>query len=54
MIKIIGGSGFIGTRLSKRLTQSKKEFGIVDKAISKTFGDICAIADVRDRSALST
>lgn len=31
MIKIIGGSGFIGTRLSKRLTLSKKEFGIVDK-----------------------
>jgi nucleoside-diphosphate-sugar epimerase len=29
MIKIIGESGFIGTRLSKRLTQSKKEFGIV-------------------------
>jgi nucleoside-diphosphate-sugar epimerase len=53
MIKIIGGSGFIGTRLSKRLTQSKKEFGIVDKAMSKTFGDICAIADVRDTSALS-
>jgi nucleoside-diphosphate-sugar epimerase len=53
MIKIIGGSGFIRTRLSNRLTKNKKEFGIVDKAISKTFGDICAIADVRDTSALS-
>ena len=26
MIKIIGGSGFIGTRLSKRLILNKKEF----------------------------
>lgn len=43
MIKIIGGSGFIGTRLSKRLTLSKKEFSIVDKAMSKSFGDICAM-----------
>ena len=53
MIKIIGGSGFIGTRLSNRLTQNKKEFGIVDKAMSKSFGSICSIADVRDTDSLS-
>jgi len=53
MIKIIGGSGFIGTRLSNRLTQNKKEFSIVDKAMSKSFNTICSIGDVRDTDSLS-
>lgn len=53
MIKIIGGSGFIGTRLSKRLTLSKKEFNIVDKVESKSFANICDIVDVRDTESLS-
>ena len=53
MIKIIGGSGFIGTRLSKRLSKNSSEFSIVDKAMSKTFKDICSIADVRDTKSLS-
>lgn len=53
MIKIIGGSGFIGTRLSKRLSLSKKEFKIVDKVKSKSFGEISNIADVRDTKSLS-
>ena len=52
MIKIVGGSGFIGTRLSKRLTKNEKEFGIVDKAMSKTFADVCSVADVRDTASL--
>lgn len=53
MLKIIGGSGFIGTRLSKRLTLNKKEYGIVDKVISKSFGDVSRLADVRDIDSLS-
>jgi len=52
MIKIIGGSGFIGTRLSKRLTLSKKEFSIVDKVMSNSFDEVCSIADVRDTESL--
>lgn len=52
MIKVIGGSGFIGTRLSKRLQKHNKEFAIVDKAMSKSFPDICKIADVRDTDSL--
>jgi len=52
MIKIIGGSGFIGTRLSKRLQKHNKEFGIVDKAMSKSFPQLCKIADVRDVDSL--
>ena len=53
MIKIIGGSGFIGTRLSKRLNKNNSEFLIVDKVMSKTFENICSIADVRDTGSLS-
>ncbi len=52
MIKIIGGSGFIGTRLSKRLQRNNKAFSIVDKAMSKSFSSICKIADVRDIDSL--
>jgi GlcNAc-P-P-Und epimerase len=51
--KIIGGSGFIGTRLSKRLIRSEEEFNIVDKVESKSFASICNIADVRDTDSLS-
>jgi len=40
MIKIIGESDLIGTRLSKRITFSKKEFNKVDKVESKSFGNI--------------
>jgi nucleoside-diphosphate-sugar epimerase len=53
MIKIIGGSGFIGTRLSKRFTRNSKEFGIIDKTMSKSFETTCAIADGRDTESLS-
>ena len=53
MIKIIGGSGFIGTRLAKRLAKNESKFSIVDKAMSKTFADVCSIADVRDTASLS-
>jgi len=52
MIKIIGGSGFIGTRLSKKLQSHNKQFEIIDKAMSKSFPEICKIADVRDTNSL--
>jgi nucleoside-diphosphate-sugar epimerase len=53
MIKIIGGSGFIGTRLSKRLDIGKKKFKIIDKVESKSFSAMCTIADIRDTGSLS-
>jgi len=53
MIKIIGGSGFIGTRLCKRLEKADIAFEIIDKAMSKSFANKCKIADVRDTRALS-
>jgi len=52
MIAIIGGSGFIGSRLAKRFVDNKVEFIIVDKVKSPFFNDKTLIADVRDFEAL--
>jgi len=49
---IIGGSGFIGTRLCQRLQQSKKTFSILDKAPSLVFPDSAKLADVRYQGQL--
>ncbi|WP_297337036.1 NAD-dependent epimerase/dehydratase family protein [Algoriphagus sp.] len=51
-ISVIGGSGFIGTRLCKRFTQSSIDFEIIDKVVSKTFPDKTALADVRNYAEL--
>jgi nucleoside-diphosphate-sugar epimerase len=53
MITVIGGSGFIGTRLCKRLQNDNLEFQIVDKVKSNAFGEKTSIADVRDLKALA-
>jgi len=57
-LNIIGGSGFIGTRLSRHLINvDSSDFSIIDKNISKAFPDSTKIADVRNtdtlRSAIS-
>jgi len=56
-ICIIGGSGFIGTRLSKRLQDAGTSFSIQDKEPSHTFPNLAQKADVRSledlRSTLS-
>ena len=50
---VIGGSGFIGTRLCQRLNNNEKiNFFIVDKAPSLTFPDKVKIADVRSLEVL--
>ena len=49
---IIGGSGFIGTRLCKRLQKSNTPFQIVDKVKSKTFPDRTEICDIREKDKL--
>ena len=54
-VDVIGGSGFIGTRLSRRLgLQDGGTYSIIDKERSKTFPDKCKIADVRSVDALRT
>ncbi|MBB5022849.1 NAD-dependent epimerase/dehydratase family protein [Desulfurispira natronophila] len=47
MISVIGGSGFIGTRLCRCLADSCKDFTIIDKAPSAAFDERGALADVR-------
>jgi len=52
-INVVGGSGFIGTRLTKRLTkQGSAKIRIIDKVVSKSFPDLTSVADVRDSSQL--
>lgn len=47
-INVIGGSGFIGTRLVRRLKENKQiSVQITDKAPSKAHPDLVALADVR-------
>lgn len=53
-VEIIGGSGFIGTRLTRRLVAREDiDSKIIDKALSKLFGDRTFIADVRSTEALA-
>ena len=51
-ICVIGGSGFIGTRLCKRLMEHQKDFFIIDKKQSHTFPDSTVLCDVRDIASL--
>ncbi|HLW19441.1 MAG TPA: NAD-dependent epimerase/dehydratase family protein [Cyclobacteriaceae bacterium] len=48
MISIIGGSGFIGSRLGKRFQTNGRDFQIIDKRVGTTFPDRTTTADVRD------
>lgn len=49
---VIGGSGFIGTRLGRLLSQAGDDFRIVDKGISRIFPARTFLADVRDVKTL--
>lgn len=46
-LNIIGGSGFIGTRLTSRLNREGQVFKILDKVISNLFSSHSVLADVR-------
>ena len=47
-IVIIGGSGFVGTRLTKRLLSAGHSVRIGDKVLSKRYPELCVKCDVRD------
>ena len=49
---IIGGSGFIGSRLAEKLIENKHDVIIYDKNQSLFYPDKTIIGDVRDRNAL--
>lgn len=53
-ITIIGGSGFVGTNLSRQLALKQQEFEIIDLKMSNQFPEKCKIADVRDIDSLRT
>ena len=47
-IQIIGGSGFVGTKLSKRLAKMRRGFRILDLNISAAFPDKSVNFDIRN------
>ena len=51
-VAVIGGSGFVGTRLCELLREEGIPFLIVDKRPSESFPTQSVIADVRDQGAL--
>ena len=51
-IAVIGGSGFIGTRLTARLLERGDEVVILDKERSATYPDLWRRADVREPESL--
>lgn len=51
-IAIIGGSGFIGTRLTRRLLAAGHTVKILDKQDSKYYPELRAFTDVRDIDSL--
>ncbi|MBO9731717.1 MAG: NAD-dependent epimerase/dehydratase family protein [Chitinophaga sp.] len=52
-ITIIGGSGFIGSNLMKKLKEGNYSFDNLDKVTSALFPSETKIADVRDEASLS-
>lgn len=50
----MGGSGFIGTRLARRLLAAGREVRILDKAPSEAYPDRAALCDVRDAAGLAS
>lgn len=52
-ITLIGGSGFVGTRLIDLLEQGGHELQNIDKQQSHFFPDVTVIGDVRDRERLT-
>ena len=52
-ILVIGGSGFIGSRLCVQLNNSGHNFSIVDKVVSSLFQSRSIIADIRSSLKLA-
>lgn len=51
-ITVIGGSGFIGSNLMKKLDSNKYSFSNIDKVVSAFFPSQTKIADVREAASL--
>ena len=51
-ITVLGGSGFVGTNLCRKLHLKQQDFEIIDLKMSNQFPEKCKIADVRDVESL--
>ena len=51
-ITVIGGAGFVGTNLCRRLASKQQDFEIIDLKMSNQFPEKCKIGDVRDIGTL--
>jgi nucleoside-diphosphate-sugar epimerase len=51
-VNVIGGSGFIGTRLSMRLQKNKIPFSIIDKVVGNEFPQDTIKVDIRSQKEL--
>ena len=49
---IIGGSGFIGTRLADLMEEESVDFAIIDKAVGSKYAHKTVVADIRDPEVL--
>ena len=54
MIALIGGSGFIGTRLARRLLEAGRRIRIIDIAPSRFYPEHWVAGDVRNRKSFQT
>lgn len=52
MYLVIGGSGFIGTRLCKRFNKTNKDFIIIDKQTSQAFPQKTILRDIRNKNSI--
>lgn len=51
-ITVIGGSGFVGTNLCRKLASKQQDFEIIDLKMSRQFSENCKLGDVRDIQSL--
>lgn len=51
-VTVIGGSGFVGTKLCRRLEEKRQDFEIIDIKLSRDFPEKCKIGDVRNLESL--
>ncbi|MDA3787829.1 MAG: NAD-dependent epimerase/dehydratase family protein [Desulfobacula sp.] len=49
---VVGGSGFIGTRLVSELLSKGYKVRILDKVLSPSYPELCCVGDIRDTSAI--
>ena len=50
---VVGGSGFIGTRLISDIIEKKSEIKIIDKHVNNEFSDITIKGDIRNKDFLN-